>query len=145
MGLIFYIALIWPVYGAQYFSSSDVGNLNGYLLIASTLPACLILLLAGIYSRTISRLKWVIWLIAITLTLVILINTYTPLINLLITIITFLISYFWKLIWLFLRGLSEKIANSWKEWTYGPVRIIIMPFILGWSIPKYPCCWIPSW
>lgn len=131
MGIIFYIALIWPVFGSQYFINSELENLNGYLLITSTLPACLMLLLAGTYTRAISKLKWVIWVIAIIFTLVILINTSSPLINLLITIIAFLISYCWKLIWLFLRDLSEKIANSWKEWIYGPVRIINHAVYIG--------------
>ena len=36
-------------------------------------------------------------------------------------------------IWAFLRNLSEWVANSWKEWTFGKVRVINHGFYVGFG------------
>ena len=132
LGLTYYLAIIWPAIGAQYLIVMDTNSvLNHHLLILATIPGCLLLLLAGTYAQLVSKLKWSIWLIGYIFVLIVVINSIAPLLNLFTTILIFFIAYNWKSIWLFLRDLSEKIANSWKEWQFGPVRIINHGIYIG--------------
>jgi hypothetical protein len=36
-------------------------------------------------------------------------------------------------VWVFCRNISNKIANSWKEWVFGPIRIINHGFYVGFG------------
>jgi protein-S-isoprenylcysteine O-methyltransferase Ste14 len=49
------------------------------------------------------------------------------------SILLFLISSYYLRIWVFLKNSSEKIANSWKEWVFGKVRIINHGFYVGFA------------
>lgn len=132
IGLTFYLAIIWPGIGAQYFIFADSTLiLNIPLLSVITIPCCLLLLLVGTYAQIASKIKWFVWFFALVFTIIILINSTAPIVNLFVTILIFLISFNWKRIWLFLRNLAEKIANSWKEWQIGSVRIINHGIYIG--------------
>lgn len=131
IGLTIYLALLWPGVGAQYFFVDKPGFLVSGLTIlkipllnAFTLPASLLLLLFGTYSKAFPKLRFLVWIIGTTFAIVFLLLSATPAVNLFITILIFLIPFKSKRIWLFLKNLSERIANSWKEWEIGPVRII---------------------
>lgn len=45
--------------------------------------------------------------------------------------LVFAFSIYYIKVWEFLKIMSEKIANSWKEWTYGSIRIINHGFYVG--------------
>jgi hypothetical protein len=62
-----------------------------------------------------------------------LINTNSPLLKLILAILVFLIAANYKSIWLFLKDSTEKIANSWKEWEFGKVRVINHGFYVGFG------------
>lgn len=62
-----------------------------------------------------------------------LININTPLLNLILAILVFLIAANYKSIWLFLKDTTEKIANSWQEWEFGKVRVINHGFYVGFG------------
>jgi protein-S-isoprenylcysteine O-methyltransferase Ste14 len=47
------------------------------------------------------------------------------------SIIIFLISSYYMSGWIFLRNIAEKIANSWKEWVFGKVRVLNRGFYIG--------------
>ncbi|WP_297695308.1 prolipoprotein diacylglyceryl transferase family protein [uncultured Eudoraea sp.] len=49
----------------------------------------------------------------------------------LVSIAVFILSVKYRGIWLFLRRESEKMANSWKEWTLGKIRVINHGFYVG--------------
>lgn len=48
-------------------------------------------------------------------------------------IIIYLFSEFYEFIWSLLRRISQRIANSWKEWTFGNVRVINHGFYVGFG------------
>jgi hypothetical protein len=62
-----------------------------------------------------------------------LINIDGPLFNLILAILTFIISVNYRSIWLFLKNTTEKIANSWQEWEFGRVRVINHGFYVGFG------------
>lgn len=57
----------------------------------------------------------------------------TPWLNLASTVLIFLFSTNYLKIWIFLKGSSEKIANSWKEWVFGKIRVINHGFYVGFG------------
>ncbi len=132
LGLTYYLAIIWPEIGAHYFIVADSNFvLNIQLLNLITIPGCLLLVLVGTFAQLAGKLKWIIWLFGYMLVLILVTVSTAPLVNLFTTIFIFLIAFNWKRIWLFLRNHTEKIANSWKEWLIGPVRIINHGFYIG--------------
>lgn len=86
------------------------------------------------YLATVIRYNKVLWYIiaAIFLFLGITSGNYS-LISLFSGLLLFLITIFRTRIWNFVRMLSEKIANSWKEWRIGSLRIINHGFYGGAS------------
>ncbi|MBT8271620.1 MAG: prolipoprotein diacylglyceryl transferase, partial [Bacteroidia bacterium] len=60
-------------------------------------------------------------------------QTHSITIYLAIGLMVYLLSEFYLPIWAFLRRLSQRIANSWKEWTFGNIRIINHGFYVGFG------------
>jgi prolipoprotein diacylglyceryltransferase len=60
-----------------------------------------------------------------------LISNRSALLHVVESVVIFFLSANYLWIWVFLKRTAERIANSWKEWTFGPVRVINHGFYIG--------------
>jgi len=120
-----FIGLLYPAFGAQYLPPNDS--------VLFTVPVFLIL----ISLKAIFRQSWamVIAFTVVASILVILQLIYSPsaILYFADSIFIFLLSAYYQRIWIFLKNAAEKIANSWKEWTFGKVRVINHGFYVGFG------------
>lgn len=124
IALFAYFALLWPAAGSQYFYHIASTVANDKLAILFIPPVYLTLLAASAYFRQYKKWRWLILPITGVILFFQLVNSSTPVLNLLVSVFIFLVSANYKFIWSFIQKSAERIANSWKEWTLGPVRII---------------------
>lgn len=136
--LIFFVALLWPEVGAQFHFEKGI-VLEKEAVFQMKLPrfdllvfhGCWILLLGRIFCKAFSRLSFLIW----CCTLILFMNhmglSKWPLVNAMISLVIYLIIIKRIIIWAKLRYSAERIANSWKEWVIGPIRIINHGFYVG--------------
>lgn len=113
-----YISLLWPGAGAQYFF--PMGNLT----VVFSLPVFVTLLSGQSLSLNFPKLRLLIIVIFLLLAAAQLLLTGNILLNISTGIFLFLFASFHTAIWSGIRGLAETVANSWKEWQWGPVRVI---------------------
>lgn len=132
IGIYVFIVLMLPKSNIEYLNyyntyiSSSV-NLDNFLNI----PIFILLIFAYSvirYSKIIIGLNSVIILVYVYILFT---RTENPIINLLSMMVIFLLSTFYVRIWKVLRLLSENMANSWKEWRFGNLRIINHGFYVG--------------
>ncbi len=123
--LAVFIGLIYPAFGAQYLSPHDS--------VLFTVPVFLIFisLKAILHQSRIIAISCTV----VALILVIFQMIYSPsaILYFADSILIFLLSAYYLRIWDFLKNTSEKIANSWKEWTFGKVRVINHGFYVGFG------------
>ena len=58
-------------------------------------------------------------------------NCASASLSLFISLIIYMLAINFYAIWIFLKNISEYIANSWREWTFGKVRVINHGFYVG--------------
>ena len=118
-----FIALQYPAVGAQYLPAQEPSLF--------TVPAFMLLITLSAMNR---QPLWKYLLSAIIagalLIIHLSISRSAPL-NLAVSVFIYLVSFYYQEIWLFLRIVTEIIANSWKEWEFGKVRIINHGFYAG--------------
>jgi len=122
-GISAYAALLYPEAAAQYFPQES------FRIVA--LPVSLLLVSAIALFRQSGKMTVVFFIIIFFLIVIQLSNCRSALLNLLSSIIIFVLSFNRKGIWNFLRNTAEKIANSWKEWIFGKIRVINHGFYVG--------------
>ena len=111
-----FIALQYPGIGAQYLPP------QGTALF--TVPIFLILIsLRAMYRQSV-KLATLFTIIASIIIIIQLSNCRSASLNFTFSILIFLLSAYYLRIWIFIKSLSEIIANSWKEWTFSKVRVI---------------------
>ncbi|MBW8334826.1 MAG: prolipoprotein diacylglyceryl transferase [Prolixibacteraceae bacterium] len=118
-----FIAFLYPEIGAQYFPS------QGPVLFA--VPVFLLFISLKALFRQSVKMAIVFAVIASILVVIQLINSRSAILHLASSILIFLLSGYYLKIWIFLKNLAEKIANSWKEWVFGKVRVINHGFYVG--------------
>lgn len=120
-----FIAFLFPAVGAQYFP------VKGSVLFTVPVFLLLISLKVLLQQRTVFNgfmAGFVLFFIIIQL-----INSSSALLHFTTSILIFLLSTYSLQIWIFLKNSSEKIANSWKEWVFGKVRVINHGFYVGFG------------
>lgn len=120
-----YTGLLIPACGAQFLHA------DGSAIVS--VPVFLFFI-SSYYLWKSSRLKG-LWLAyyGILCPSIMLMNSRSALLNILLGIPIFLVSVNISGLWKFLRLAAERIANSWKEWTFGQVRIINHGFYVGFA------------
>ena len=118
-----FIAFLYPAIGAQYFPSQGPG------LFA--VPIFLLFISLKALFRQSVKMAIVFTVIASILVVIQLNNSYSAILHLASSILIFMVSGYYLKIWIFLKNLAEKIANSWKEWVFGKVRVINHGFYVG--------------
>ena len=119
-----YIALLWPSVGAQYFYSGNQQAGSNELRVLLSVPVFLTLISIITYSRQFKKWTLPVMVFSIIIIFLQLANTHSFTLNLIVSVFISLVTANSSAIWLFIRKTAETIANSWKEWTFGPVRII---------------------
>lgn len=124
--LSIYISLLWPAVGAQYFFHDFTSQKAIFTFPAAimSIPLFLILLSMKVYGQYFKKLSILFHCVAIVLCVYQVVNSRSPILHLIVGLIIFIFAANYFRIWMFLKNYSEKLANSWKEWTFGPVRII---------------------
>jgi protein-S-isoprenylcysteine O-methyltransferase Ste14 len=123
MCLSLFIALIIPSIGAQYLKSAD--------LILLTVPIFLILISLRLIFKLSKKLVVLFVFVAVVLVIIQLTSCRSAVLNFTVSVFIFLLAAYYYQIWIFLKTSTEKIANSWKEWLFGKVRVINHGFYVG--------------
>jgi prolipoprotein diacylglyceryltransferase len=133
--LSFYLAVLWPAIGAQYILDGPFTNdgLFNYQSIFGSIPIFLLLISLRSYNRKYRKLRPAIFIFALGLCFYQVYSCKSPLSHIITGTAIYLISISYQQIWELLRKGSEKIANSWKEWVFGPIRIINHGFYVGFG------------
>jgi len=119
----FLTALLYPQIGTQYL-------IRGSLVIFSVPPVLALISVRSMFDRSLSF--GLTGALAATVVIMIqLSKSGSALAQVAISLSLYFLSYQHRTIWLYLRNLSEKIANSWKEWVFGKIRIINHGFYVG--------------
>ena len=120
-----FTALLYPAVGAQYL---PVKNAFVYMV-----PIFLILLSVRSIFKQSKGLGVLFSMIAVSLMMIQLTFSPSAVLHVNSSIIIFLLAAYYFHIWIFLKNASEKIANSWKEWIFGKVRVINHGFYVGFG------------
>jgi protein-S-isoprenylcysteine O-methyltransferase Ste14 len=120
-----FIALLYPGIGAQYFP------VDGQVIF--TVQAFLLFISAKAMFKQSGVIAVSSAVIALLLSGIQIISCRMPMLSLAISVLIFLLSANYTRIWIFLRNTAEKIANSWKEWTFGKIRIINHGVYVGYG------------
>ncbi len=120
-----FTALLYPEIAEQYlaFQRTFIFNVPIFLILLSLSP---ILRQSKLLGISIS-------LIAIILIILQLTYGRSTLVQLSSSVVIFLIANNYLHLWIFLKKGSENIANSWKEWVFGKVRVINHGFYVGFG------------
>jgi protein-S-isoprenylcysteine O-methyltransferase Ste14 len=125
LAIAVFIAVLYPSIGAQYLQTQDA--------FIFTVPIFMLLIsLRAMYRQSI-RTAVTFTIIFLFLIVIQLINSRSAILHLTSSVLIFLLSVSYPKIWIFLRNSSEKIANSWKEWVFGKVRVINHGFYVGFG------------
>lgn len=118
-----FIGFLYPEIGTSYFT------VKGTVLFS--VPIFLLFISLKALIRQSSKWTVVFTLVVLFLIVIQLIHCRSTWMNLGSSVLIFLLSANYLWIWIFLRDRSEKIANSWKEWVFGKVRVINHGFYVG--------------
>lgn len=120
-----FIAFLYPSIGAQY--------LAGQKLLFTSVPAFLFLVsLRSAFRESLHFGLFMSVVILPFITIQLMMNRSFPL-NLAVSLPVFLLASNTRQIWITLRILAEKRANSWREWTLGKIRMINHGFYVGFG------------
>lgn len=135
LGLSLFISLLWPSVGAQYLTTSDLaGSVPEKLTsLFGSIPLFLILLSHNAYDRQFKRYRILLTLFVALLIIVQLAHSRSSDLHLLVSLTIYVMAVNYSRIWIQLKNLAERLANSWKEWVFGPVRIINHASIIGFG------------
>ena len=81
-------------------------------------------LVAAFYAETMRRCRWAPWLLAVLVSASCITTGMHALVDLAAGFAVFVVCWRWERIWEWMRRRAETVANSWKEWRIGPVRVI---------------------
>lgn len=102
--------------------------------ITGALPAFHVIwafIAARYFAHSFKRLKWIWYLLALLISISCITTGNHSLLDVIAGGVMYGITLFRIQIWNFIRLQSEHIANSWREWRWGPVRLINHGFYAG--------------
>ncbi|MCB0585039.1 MAG: prolipoprotein diacylglyceryl transferase [Phaeodactylibacter sp.] len=133
--LALYVAFLWPAVGGQFLPEAAYKGTELFWNIPVfdffTIPAFLVLLAARAHALAFPRLKVLMALIGIGLVIGLVGYSTAPWLHLLASIAVYGFASNLENSWAVLRRTAEWVANSWKEWVFGPVRVINHGFYVG--------------
>jgi hypothetical protein len=126
--LVLYIGFIFPVVGLGHWT---VLPGSFWLKVVFSISWFWIWPAAALLGREFPALRQASRWFAVVLTMGVVLNSADPVAHTIVGAAGYLMAFFYPAIWEFLREQAEAIANSWKEWTFGPVRVINHGFYVG--------------
>ena len=120
-----YLALLWPPAGAQYLLHNDWGTI--------AMPISIILISFYTYLRQSGKFPLITGMVTFIIVFIQLSCSRSSILHGITAIAIFLLSAYYYNFWILLRNGSEYIANSWKEWRFGKIRIINHGFYVGFG------------
>lgn len=133
LALSIFIAMLAPAFGAQYLPPESINDSPSTGLYLTSVPILLVLISFKAGLRQSRFLGLIFGLLTILAIIIQLTFSRSAILHLTISILITLIAANYEAIWLFLRNLTEIIANSWKEWVFGKVRVINHGFYVGFG------------
>ena len=124
LSLSMFIALLFPAVGALYLPSEHSTIITPIYLILISLKSII---------RQSKQLGIFFGFVSVVLVIIQLSNSRSVVLHFAYSILIFLLSANNYRIWVFLKNGTEKIANSWKEWVFGKVRVINHGFYVGFG------------
>lgn len=88
---------------------------------------------ASHFASTFKHLRWFLYLTAVLISASYITTGSSSLAGVAAGFVLFLMVCYRQHIWNFIRMMSERLANSWREWRIGPVRIINHGFYGGFA------------
>jgi protein-S-isoprenylcysteine O-methyltransferase Ste14 len=135
---IFYLAFPMVVKQRDFIPHSLPGRLILYERsvdgVSGALPSCHVIwvFVAAVYfSRSFARFKWIWYLLAVLISVSCITTSAHSLLDVAAGFCIFIIIFYRKQIWNYIRQQAERLSNSWREWRIGPVRIINHGFYGG--------------
>ncbi|MBL7797627.1 MAG: prolipoprotein diacylglyceryl transferase [Saprospiraceae bacterium] len=119
---------VLPVVGMAH-ASTVVGDF--WVQVVCSLSWFWVLWAAVLYGKSFHAARVVIYSVAGLLTFGVIAVSSDPVLHVFSGAIGFVLALFYRQVWEFLREQAEIVANSWKEWIFGPVRVINHGFYVG--------------
>ncbi len=134
-GLSVFLGILFPPLGVAGLLKADATNGFGVVRLIPMISVPVYLLLISIKAvfRQSIRLGIPFMVIAGAATLIQLTIIRSIEIYVIFSTGIFLIASNYRQIWLLLRNASEQVANSWKEWEFGRIRVINHGFYVGFG------------
>lgn len=131
--LVSFINILWPESNLHWYTQIGSG-FNGHLqpwVDIFAIPLCSVLIcLHFVFKQSkILALPWLLiagFLVYMTSNLNLIDKRYVP-----IHLTVYILSINYYNIWIFTKKLTNKLANSWHEWTFGRIRILNHGFYAG--------------
>lgn len=127
-GLVLYMALVMPAIGLGYMSQQDDSVLLQALL---SLNWFWIWLSASVLIKAVPAYRIPVYGASALLTPGLILVSSDPVAHAITGWVGTAGALFYPAVWEFMRRSAEIIANSWREWVFGPVRIISHGFYVG--------------
>lgn len=125
-----FFAMIYPSLFAGHLVK-DSSEMSGIEIYLSAVPLFLILISANAYYKNGKTGGIIFGIIGLMVGLGQLSSGNLFVEHLMTSLLLFFVATQRLRVWLFLKNASEIIANSWREWTFGKVRIINHGFYVG--------------
>lgn len=133
-----FVSLMWPSIRGYYFTFGFTGM--GWIL---SMPVFLVLFSLRAYVIRFRKAAILFLVLGFYFSAFLFVNSWIPDTHLVTAMAIFLLAVYHLQVWNLLKNLSEKIANSWKEWVLGPVRVINHGFYVG--IGAFVCILGAGW
>jgi hypothetical protein len=133
ISLSVFIALLYPSIGAQYLPREDLYPVSEWSNLFSliTVPAFILLCSLKIILMASKKLFFIFSVIVLCLLFIQVNASRSGILALLTSIVIYLFAANYAEVWILLKNLSERIANSWQEWVFGKIRVINHGFYVG--------------
>ena len=127
-GLVIYLALVAPAIGLGYVAQQDDSVL---LQALQSLNWFWIWLSTSVLIRAVPGYRFPVYGLSALLTYGLILASSDPVAHAITGWVGITGALFYPAVWEFLRRSAEVVANSWREWVFGPVRIISHGFYVG--------------
>jgi protein-S-isoprenylcysteine O-methyltransferase Ste14 len=129
-GVIVYLQIVVPSFGLAHISTFHTPI---WKQAVYALPWFWVWIAGRIYWTKWPRFFAGIAFIAVLLSICSILLSNDPVADTITGAVACFFAFRYTYIWSFLRGMTEKVANSWKEWRFGPVRVINHGFYVGFG------------
>ena len=135
MLLLTFSSLLWPEIWAQFYLYEGLNSISIDIFVKSVFSISICYTLISMYFMLKNKSKWkyILAVLGVPIMAFQLSVSNSSVLHFTTGLILFFIVINSFRIWNMLKKTSEKIANSWREWTFGDIRIINHGFYVGFG------------